>query len=135
MSYVFDGQPNRFYLCRCNKNCRVYRSSSITYMLLIQSDNIGGLSIPSPSPHRFHERNLHICKDTWKWYLFYMCVAKSLMFVSMKHLVNMTKRSNLSYYWICEPIILFKSITKLYGTDKLNVRILRNILWNTVSPT
>ena len=38
---------------------------SINYTLLIWSGNNSGLLISSSSPHRYHERNLHICKDTW----------------------------------------------------------------------
>jgi hypothetical protein len=35
-------------------------------MLLIWSSNINELLIPSSSPHKFHEKKIHICKDIWK---------------------------------------------------------------------
>jgi hypothetical protein len=63
------------------------------YLLLIWSGNINGLLIPSSSPHRFHERNLHICKDVWKN-------------IEVPH--SYDKSSNLSYYWIlCHTSIIW----------------------------
>ena len=54
------------------------------------------------SPHRFHEVNLRIWKDTWM----NIYPAKYLMCVFMSSLIIITKRSIFSCYWICDtPII------------------------------
>ena len=68
---------------------------SIRYMLLIWSGNFTKLSIRSLSPHRFHERNLHICKDIWE-NIYSVYVSNYLVCVFMKNLIIMTKKSNLS---------------------------------------
>ena len=67
----------------------------IRYMLLIWSGNFTRLWIPSSSPHRFHERNLHICKDIWE-NIYCVYVANYLVCVFMKNLIIMAKKSNLS---------------------------------------
>ena len=55
--------------------------------------------ILSSSPYRFHERNLHSCRDIWKIF-FFVNVAKYLTCALMKYLIIVTTRSNLSLYWI-----------------------------------
>ena len=74
-------------------------------MLLLWSGNMNKLLNPSSNPHRIHERNLHVWKKHLKECLLY--VATYLACAFMKYLVIMTKRSNLSYYWICDTSIIW----------------------------
>lgn len=72
-------------------------------MLLTCSGNINGLLIPS-NPRGLHEKKLYIHKNTWK-NLFCICGKISKIF-SWSTLLLLTKRSDLSYYWIYDTSII-----------------------------
>ena len=86
-------------------NRRPYWRSSIRYLLLIRNGNMSILSTPSSSPCRFYKRYLHICKAIWQ-ITYFVYVKEYIICVFMKCLVIMTKKSTLSYYWICDALII-----------------------------
>ena len=81
----------------------LYWRSLKRQLLLTWRRNINGLFIPPSSPHRFHEKKLHIFKNIEITFIY---VTKYLIFIFIKYLFIMTKRSNLSYYWIRDTSII-----------------------------
>ena len=62
--YIIYAQPIRLYPYKHDELHAI--SKELNKMFVANwSGNISELLIPSSSPHKFHERNLHICKDIW----------------------------------------------------------------------